>query len=169
MNFSVKTISRAAVVAALYAALCFFLKPLSFGVIQLRIAEVLCTLPIFMPEAVLGLFIGCVISNLLGGASVVLLDAILGSLTTLVAAILTWHLYKKTSNMLIAFLPPVILNGLVVGTYVPFIYTDFSFAQSPVILLFSMVSVALGEAIVIYVLGLPFSKALKRSNFLTFR
>lgn len=166
MKFTAKHLTRAAVIAALYTALCFFLKPLCYGSLQLRISEVLCVLPVFLPEAIPGLFIGCFLSNLLGGAF--LIDVILGSLTTLLAAILTRCIYKKTENLLLALFPPVILNALIVGAYVPFVYSDPSTVNTLPVVLFSMFTVGLGQAIVIYVLGFPFAKALKKTNFLTF-
>lgn len=162
MKLTVKQLSRAAVIAALYAALCFFLKPICYGSIQLRISEVLCVLPIFIPEAIFGLFIGCLIANLLGGAF--LIDVILGSLTTLLAAFLTRVIYKKTSNIPFSIFPPVILNALIVGTYVPFVYSDPGAVNTLPVILFSMLTVGLGQAIVIYALGYPFSKALLKTK-----
>lgn len=163
MKLTVKQLSRAAVIAALYVALCFFLKPISFGVIQFRISEALCILPIFMPEAICGLFIGCFLSNFLGGASVVLVDAILGSLTTLLAAYLTRRIYKDTKNFYLSLIPPVILNALIVGTYLPFIYMQDTL--SVFVVLWSILSVFLGEAVVIYLIGYPFAKALSKIRF----
>lgn len=163
MKLTVKQLSRAAVTAALYAAICFFLKPLSFGSIQLRLSEILCVLPIFIPEAMWGLFIGCIIANLMGGAF--LIDVILGSLTTLFAAFLTKLIHKKTENLYLALFPPVILNALIVGAYVPFVYSDVGKVNTLPVVLFSMLTVGLGQAIVIYLLGIPFAKALERSVF----
>ncbi len=165
MKITVKQLTRSAVIAALYAALCFFFKPLCYGSIQLRISEVLCVLPMFLPEAIPGLFIGCLIANLLGGAF--LTDVIFGSLTTLVAAFLTRYLYKKTDNMPVSLLPPVVLNALIVGAYVPFVYSEPGVSNTLPVVLFSMLTVGIGQAIVIYILGLPFSKALKKMSFLT--
>lgn len=162
MKFSAKSIARGSVVAALYIALCFIFKPLSFGIVQFRISEVLCVLPIFMPEAVFGLFAGCIISNLSGGASVVLIDAILGSLTTLLAAYLTRRLYKRTKGLFISLLPPVGLNALIVGSYIPFLYSDPATASSMV--LWSILSVAAGEAAVVFILGLPVAKAIEKTG-----
>lgn len=162
MKLTVKQLSRASVTAAIYVALCFFLKPISFGMIQFRISEALCVLPIFMPEAIPGLFIGCVISNLFGGASVVLLDTILGSLTTLLAAIFTRYIYKNTNNLCLSILPPIYLNALIVGTYIPFIYMQNTvFAM----VIWSILSVFLGEAAVMFLLGYPLAKALSKIKF----
>ncbi len=163
MKLTVKQLSRAAVIAALYVALCFFLKPISFGVIQFRVSEALCILPIFIPEAIPGLFIGCLISNFLSGASVLLIDAILGSLTTLLAAVLTRRIYKSTKNICMSLLPPVILNALIVGSYLPFIYMQDTL--SAFVVLWSIVSVFIGEAAVIFLLGYPLAKSLSRTKF----
>lgn len=162
MKLTVKQLTRAAVIAALYAALCFFLKPISYGSVQLRISEALCVLPIFIPEAIPGLFVGCVIANLLGGSF--LIDVILGSLTTLCAAFLTRVIYKKTKNIPLALIPPVILNALIVGAYVPFVYSEPGQVNTLPVVLFSMLTVGLGQMIVIYVLGLPFAAAIKKSK-----
>lgn len=163
MKLTVKQLSRAAVIAALYVALCFFFKPISFGVIQFRISEVLCVLPIFMPEAIPGLFIGCVISNLFGGASVVLVDALLGSLTTLLAAYLTRLIYKDTKNFYLSLMPPVMLNAFIVGSYLPFIYMQDTL--SIFVVLWSILNVFISEAIVIFLLGYPLAKALSKIKF----
>ena len=163
MKITVKQLTRAAVIAALYAMLCFFLKPICYGSVQLRISEVLCVLPIFMSEAIAGLFIGCLISNLLGGAF--LNDVVLGSLTTLIAAFLTRFIYKKTKNTPLALFPPVILNALIVGLYVPFVYSDPGSVNTLPVVLFSMLTVGIGQAIVIYLLGMPFSKAISKFSF----
>lgn len=164
MRLKTSQIARAAVIAALYAAICFFLKPISYGSVQLRLSEVLCVLPIFVPESIAGLFIGCIIANLLGGASVALIDAVLGSLTTLFAAFLTRRIYQKTKNMFFALLPPVILNALIVGTYIPFVYTTPSESSVYVLLFYSILTVFIGQALVIYLLGLPFAKALSKTK-----
>ena len=164
MKFSTKQVSRGAVIAALYAAMCFLLEPISYGSMQFRISEVLTVLPIFMPEAVIGLFIGCVIANALGGASIAILDMVLGSLTTLCAAILTRAIYKKTKSVFLALIPPVILNALIVGSYVPFLYSDPGSVTTLPIVLISMLSVGIGQAAVIYILGVPLGKALLKTR-----
>lgn len=168
MKISTKQLSRGAVIAALYAAICFFLKPLSYGPVQFRISEVLCVLPVFIPEAIPGLFIGCIIANLLGGASVVLLDMVLGSLTTLLAAFLTRRIYLKTKSYLISFIPPVLLNALIVGSYVPIIYADPGTTANISLIIFSILTVGIGELIVIYVLGLPFAETIERTKIFRF-
>ena len=70
MKKSLKTtrfLTQAAIIAALYAALTLLLQPISGfqGNFQLRVSEALTLLPVFTPAAVPGLFVGCLIANLL--------------------------------------------------------------------------------------------------------
>lgn len=164
MKTKTTKLTRAALIAALYVALCFIFKPISYGPVQFRLSEIFCVLPIFLPEAVYGLFIGCFLSNLLGGASIALLDTVFGSLTTLVAAYLTRLIFKKSGKMFLSLLPPVILNALIVGTYVPFLYPTQSDASSLFLICYSIITVFIGEAAVIYLIGLHFGKALAKTN-----
>ena len=83
----VRRIALAAVTAALYAGLTMALAPISFGVVQFRVAEALTLLPFIMPEAVPGLFVGCLLANFLGGFGII--DVVFGSAATLAAACLT--------------------------------------------------------------------------------
>lgn len=159
-NVSARTrfMTRAGIIAALYVAATLFLAPLSFGAIQCRISEALTLLPVLTPAAVPGLFIGCLIANMLGTA--VWYDVLLGSLTTLLAAILTRRLRERPT---VAALPPVILNGLIVGSVVYFAYefspeAGFQAAQ----LVITMASVAIGEAAACCGLGVLLVSALKK-------
>ena len=99
-------LTRAAAVGAAYAVLSLFSSvfSLTFGVVQCRFSEALCVLPFFFPETVWGLFAGCLITNILSPYG--LLDLIVGSLATLIAALLTARCRKKW----LAPLPPVVLN-----------------------------------------------------------
>lgn len=164
MKTKTTKLSRGALVAALYVAMCFIFKPISYSALQFRLAEILVVLPIFIPEAIYGLFIGCFLSNLLGGASIALFDTVLGSLTTLLSAYLTYKIFKKTDKMFLSLIPPVILNALIVGTYVPFIYPVSDSASLAILVLSSIASVFIGEAVVVYFIGLPFAKALKKTR-----
>ena len=94
-NRRLLAVSQAAVIAALYVVLTFVsaLMGLASGVIQVRLSEALTVLPAFTPAAIPGVFIGCLLSNLLGGAT--MLDVVFGSLTTLAAALLTRKLRAK--------------------------------------------------------------------------
>jgi len=141
-------IARAAVIAAIYTVLTIILKPISFGYLQVRVAEALTLLPIIYPEAIGGLFIGCLVSNIYGGLGPI--DIFLGSLTTLVAAFLTYAWRKSW----LAYLPPIVLNGVIVGTYLSYLLN--------VNILLAIGSVAVGEAVAVLVLGVPLIKRLKK-------
>ena len=106
------SLARGGIIAALYVALTYasFLFGLSSGAIQLRLSEMLTVLPAFLPEAIPGLYIGCIIANLLTGGSIY--DILLGSLATLIGAIGA-RMLRKTHPLLIA-MPTVIANALIV-------------------------------------------------------
>ena len=157
-RFTTRAIVRAGLIAAVYVVLTLVFQPISFGAIQFRVSEALTLLPILTPHAVPGLFIGCLIANILGGA--VWFDVLLGSVATLLAALCTWKLRSKP---LLAAIFPTVFNGLIVGPVVYFAYVRAPGAPVSVpTLLFNMGTVALGELVVCYVLGLVMLYALKR-------
>ena len=143
MHITTRKLTAAAVTGAAYAALTMLLAPISYGAIQCRVSEVLCILPFFIPCTAWGLFAGCAIANLLSAAGI--FDVVFGSLATLIASLLTYLLRKQPAW--IALLPVVVVNGLIVGWVLNAAY------GAP--LLLSMCTVALGQAVVCYVLGLP--------------
>ena len=157
-TFNAHTLVRAGMVAAIYVVLTLIFQPISFGAIQFRIAEALTLLPILTVDAVPGLFLGCLLANLLGGG--VWFDVALGSIATLLAALCTRRLRDKP---LLAAVFPTVFNGLIVGPVVYFAYVRAP--GDPVsigTLLFNMGTVALGELVVCYALGLPMLLGLKK-------
>ena len=64
-------------IAAAYLALTLVLAPISYGPIQFRVSEALTLLPLIFPQAVPGLFIGCLLANIFGGYGAI--DIICGS------------------------------------------------------------------------------------------
>ncbi len=142
-----KRLVHGAVIAAVYTALTLLLMPLSYGVMQIRVAEALTVLPALTPAAVPGLFVGCLVANMLGPNGVI--DMILGSAATLLAAIGS---YKLRSKPLLVPLPPVLANGLIVGAMLYYVYSV------PVSLWACILWVALGEAAACYGIGLPLLK-----------
>lgn len=152
---------QAALIAAIYAAITYFISPLSFGAQQFRISEALTVLPVLTPAAVPGLAIGCAIANL--GSPLGLVDIVCGTLATLIAAVLT----RLTRNIRFKNLPllslvfPVLLNGIIIGLEISFFLPE---GMSFMGFLYSGGSVALGEALSCYVLGLPLFAALNRTK-----
>ena len=144
---------RAAVIGALYAAVTLLLAPISYGNLQCRVSEALCILPWFFPETAWGLFAGCLLANLLGGNGP--LDIVFGSLATLFACLATARLKPRG----LALLPPVVVNAVMVGAMLAYVITPDAFwASFPVFAL----EVGVGEAVAMYVLGLPLSYLLER-------
>ncbi len=150
-------ITRAAVIAAIYVVLVVVFNYWSFGPIQFRIAEALTILPYFTSAAIPGLFVGCLIANITGGA--VIWDIIFGSLATLIGAIGTRLLRKKKW---LAPLPPIIANTLIV----PFVlkYAYGSEDMLPIL----MGSIGLSELVVCGVLGMLLLFALNRYRHVLF-
>ena len=144
-------IAQAAMVASAYAALTLALAPISFSEKQFRISEALTILPAFVPAAVPGLFVGCVISNLV--SPIGLPDLVFGSLATLAAAFLTRRLASLASGAhpvlraFIAATPPVAVNVIVIGAMLVFIF-DVPFGVA-------LIGVLVGQAVVCYGLGVP--------------
>lgn len=145
-----KKITYIAMIAALYAGLTICLAPISFGLVQCRIAEAMTVLPLFSPSAIPGLFIGCFLANLYTGN---ILDIIAGSIATLIAACCT-YIFRK--NKWIAVLFPVIVNAVIVGGYLG-LFID---ASQPVWLY--MLTVGAGQAVACYGLGIPLHSILKK-------
>ncbi len=146
MHKKVLFIVQAAIIAALYTALTMLFLPVSFGhnIFQFRVSEALTILPALLPSSIPGLFIGCIVSNLLGGFGPV--DIIFGSLATLLAALASHRLKKYPA---LVPLPPVVFNALIVGSYLKYLY------MTNVPLAASIAWVALGELLSCYLLGLP--------------
>ncbi|HYE12625.1 MAG TPA: QueT transporter family protein [Patescibacteria group bacterium] len=148
---NVRFMVQAAVIAAVYVVVTLSFAPLSSGLFQLRFSEALTVLPALTSAAIPGLFIGCLLGNLLVGASLV--DIIFGSLTTLAAAYLSYRLRNK--KWLVP-LPPVLLNAVVVGIMLVYVY------GVPVTLFAAMAWVAAGQFVACYIIGYPLLTILGR-------
>ena len=152
-NKKVLFLTQAAMIAAVYVILTEMFAPISFSVGQIRIAEALTILPAFTPAAILGLFIGCLIGNVLAGA--VLWDVIFGSLATLIGAIFT---YKLRSNRYLAVIPPILSNTIII----PFVLA-YAYGIEGGIPYF-MLTVGIGEIISCGILGLMLHSAISKSK-----
>lgn len=152
MKLSKKTLFlvQAALIAAIYVVLTVVFAPFSFGEVQVRIAEALTILPVFLPAAVPGLFVGCLLGNMLGGA--VLPDIIFGSLATLIGAIGTRALRK--AHPFLAPIPPIAANTIIV----PFVLKYAYAVDLPIP--FMMLTVGIGEVVSCGIFGLVLYYAL---------
>ena len=146
---STRALAIGGIVAALYTALTLIFAPISFAQIQFRISEALTLLPVLSPASVPGLFVGCLISNLITGQP--WQDVVLGSLASLAAALLTRRFRER---FWLAALMPVLLNALVIGAMLWLVY-----GLHPYI---SFLTVGAGQAAVCYLLGVPLVSLLKK-------
>lgn len=152
MKKNTRFITEAAVIAALYTALTLLFAPISYGQLQVRVSEALTVLPFLTPSAIPGLFAGCLIANFFGTGTWI--DTVFGSLATLLAAVLSAKMPRKY----LVPIPPIVVNGIVVGFILNYLY------QLP--LFITMGWVALGESIACYLLGYPLLLQLERKNIL---
>lgn len=119
MKRKTKFLSHAAIIAALYVVLTYVANMfgLASGAIQIRFSEALVILPVFTTAAIPGLFIGCLISNILSGC--IIWDVIFGSIATLLGAIFT---YLLRSHRKLAPLPPILSNTIIIPLVLKFAY-----------------------------------------------
>lgn len=148
-NRHIKFIANSGLIAAVYVVLAVVFLPISFGVYQLRVAEALAVLPFLTAAAVPGLYVGCVLSNVIGGMG--WLDIIIGPLLSLAAAIATRTIRIQFGDsklgMALAPLPAVVFNALGVSIYLaPLLGFGYWF---------SVQMVGIGQIVACYVIGLP--------------
>ena len=173
-----RTIAQAGMIAAVYGGLTLvteqFLGFLAWGPIQLRVSEAVTVVAFLTPAAVPGLALGSVVANLFTfastGSPLGLLDVVFGSLGTLLGAMWTWRFRSNTG---VGLLGPVIANALIVPAYLPLLVQGLGLYKIPLLgidlegkwlpmYIFGFVTVATGQAVVMYGLGLPLLAALKR-------
>ena len=168
-RIGVRKIVFAGVVAALYATLTIVVAPIAYGPLQFRIAEVLCILPFFFPFTIWGLFVGCIVANLLSPYG--MLDVVVGSLASLLAAYCTMQIGKlgreRISIKALACFPPVIFNAVFIGALIAYFMVgageaDAFFAA----FILNSLQVGFGQLVVLYVLGLPLLVYLPKSHIL---
>ncbi len=185
--FGVHTMSRtrylaqAGVIAALYAAatlICLLLlQGLAWGPVQFRISEAVCVVAAITPAAIPGLTIGCIIANMAnmaiaGTGALGMLDVIFGSLATFAGSVICWRLRNRPALAVGGF---VLANALIVPAYLPILLQGLGFYTIPFtdisidgaylpMYLFGVVATGIGEAVVMYALGLPLLYALKRAR-----
>ena len=123
--------------------------------------------------------VGCIIANLInmavsGTGALGLLDVVFGSCATLVGALICWKLREHPKA---AVLGPVVANAVIVPAYLPLLLQGLGYYTIPFttialdglylpMYLFGLVATGIGEALVMYVLGLPLFSALKRFGVL---
>ena len=175
-------IAQTGMIAAVYAACTLmtmlFLGNLAWGPVQFRVSEALCALALFTPAAVPGLTLGCALANvaniaLSGTGALGLLDVVFGSAATCAGALVTWKLRRHPA---LALLGPVVANAVIVPAYLPLLLTATGFYTIPFtsisldgaylpMYLFGLVATAVGEAVIMFVLGYPLARSLARATY----
>ena len=163
-----KTLTKVGMIAAVYTVVSLVLAPISYGNIQVRIAEALTMLPLIYEPSIWGVTLGCFLTNLIGAMTGVnptgMIDAIVGTLATFLAAVCTYRLRNKCikNYPVWAMLMPVIFNFFFVGIELGALYypTNLVFGS-----LLSGAEVAVGEIISVIV-GYILVKALDKNKIL---
>ena len=152
LNLSTTKLARAGIISALYAAVSFISAPIASGAIQIRLSEALCLLPLIFPESILGLTIGCALSNLITGLAPY--DVIFGSLITLIASVFTYlcgKIIKKDSlKIFIGGLFPVLLNAF----FLPLIW-KWCYGFIEYVYLLQVLFLIIGQGVSVYAIGTP--------------
>lgn len=178
MKSQARTIAHAGVIAAVYAALTLLViqNPLGYGPVQFRLSEAVVVVACLTPAAIPGLAVGALVANafmLTQFGVLALFDVVFGSLASLLGAMWTWRHRERPG---LALAGPVISNALIVPAYLPVMLagaTGIDFYRIPVLGIdvsgawwsmyaFGFVAVGIGQAVVIYGLGLPLLGVLKR-------
>lgn len=158
-NKKVTIMTQAAMIAAIYVVLTLFISAfnLASGAIQVRISESLCILPAFTPAGIPGLFLGCLISNLLTGG--LPMDVLFGSIATLLGALGTYGLRKHPHFIV---LPPILANVLIVPWILAYVY------GFPGSIFYFMITVGIGEILSCGILGMLLYKILGKYRQILF-
>jgi len=167
MKLSLTSFVKVALIAALYSTVSLVLAPFSFGNIQVRVAEGLTLLPLLSPLPILGLTLGCFITNFIGvimGVNILgMMDVFIGTFATLIAALLTYYFrnIKIKGFPLLSTLMPVVINAIIIGAELAYVFApEFTLSY---FLIFAL-EVGIGQFIAVYLVGLPILNALKKRN-----
>lgn len=155
-NTLTKRLVKTAIIAALYAILTIILAPISYGPIQFRLSEVMVLLAFFDPFYIGGLTLGCLLSNILGGYGV--MDIVFGTIATFMSvssiSLTSKFLKQNKFSLLIASLWPTLFNGVIIGWMLNFVLG--------VPIFITMLQVAIGEFVVVTILGVSIAIIIKR-------
>ena len=165
MNYSTKSMTRAAMVAAIYCVLTLMFQPISYGPVQFRISEALCILPLLFPEAIPALYVGCLLFNLT--SPYLLYDVLIGSAVTLLAALATYlvgvFLKNEPTKLLLGGLFPILFNAVFIPMIIVFLCGgDSGYASVSIAYWTNFGLLFLTQAIWVYGLGIPLYFLIKR-------
>ncbi len=163
MMIKIQSMTRNALIASLYVVLTLTppLNAISFYAIQFRISEALLILVWFHKDYAIGILIGTFFANIFGplGAGFAWLDAVFGTLTTLIALWMMTHVKPR----LIGLLAPVLFNGLYLAIFLPL---ALALPYTLELITITLLTVSIGEAVVVYGLGVPLSLLIEKQPYL---
>ena len=156
-KLTTRQIALNGVVAGLYAAITILTASFAYGNIQFRIADSLCVLVVLEPSLTIGLTLGCLISNIFSTVSA--LDIVIGTAGTLLGCLLA---AKVKQDWLIP-VPVILANAVLVGAMLAYVLTPDALVQG---FFLNGGEVLLGEAVVLYLLGVPLLLFFRRSGLM---
>ena len=164
---SVRRLTFAALIAAVYAVVTILTASFAYGPVQFRIAEALCILPFFLPFTTWGLFVGCILANIISPVGI--LDVVFGSLATLGCCLCTAAIGRRWDGeswggQILACLMPVIWNAVIIGLLLALFYAEEGKAKIVLFFLYGA-EVGVGELAVMFILGLPLMRWLMKAKF----
>ncbi len=145
-KLTTRQIALNGVIAGLYAAITILTASFAYGNIQFRIADALCVLVVLDPSLTIGLTLGCLIANIFSTVSA--LDIVIGTAGTLLGCLLA----AKVRKDWLVPVPVILANAVLVGAMLAYVLTPGALLQG---FLINGGEVLLGEAAVLYALGVP--------------
>lgn len=166
-KLTVHKLTATAAIAAIYAALTVALGFMSYGGVQFRVSEAMCILPFFFPQTTWGLFAGCILANIFSPTGMA--DMIFGSLASLIACLLIALIGKRCrrsgwGGQIAACLMPVVVNAVIIGALIAW-FSSGEGESFAALFFMNALSVGFGEAVVMFVLGLPLMRILPEKSY----
>lgn len=164
--FTTKRLCRAGIICALYVALTFAFGAIAYGgILQIRPAEALTVLPLFFPEAVPALWVGCMLANL--ASPFIIYDVPIGGLATLIASLLTYGAGRLIKNdvlkIAVGGIFPVLVNAFIIPIIIVFLCKDTGNYDAVTIAYWvNFGSLCATEALWVYGLGTPLYFAIRQ-------
>ena len=165
-NMTTRKMTTIAMIAGLYTAITFVIAPISFGSAQYRLSEALTILPVFGQIPIVGVTLGCFLSNLVGmmmGTNILgAIDVFVGTFASFVAAILSYKLrgFKIKGLPILAAIPPILVNAVVIGLELTYLITGGIQTE---VFIAQFLSVFIGQTVSL-VIGLVLFKVITSSN-----
>ena len=162
MELTSRNIAICGIIAAVYTAICVVIPFISYGPLQVRVAEALTILAVMSPIGIWGVTLGCALANMYGWMTGVNLlgymDIFFGTAASFIAAVMSWHLrhLRFMGLPLASTIPPVLVNALIIGAQIAFVYNMPFYAAA--------FSVMIGQLVACVGMGLMLFKALERRN-----